>query len=125
MGCNLKQLEEVSLMSVSKSVLKYFALIAALAAIFVASGCGPSAEKEKMAAFMQDYRNTLDEYADAGSKGDNGKKAELEAKLDALKDQWLLLKEEIGSEVTPQTMEKFSAEFGKLSKTYAELSGKM
>jgi hypothetical protein len=111
-------------MPVSKPILKYLVLFAALAAMVVAAGCGPNAEKEKMAAFIQDYRNTLDEYADASSKGDNSKKAELEAKLDALKDQWMLLTEQIGSEVTPQTMEKFSAEMGKLSKKYAELSGK-
>ena len=111
-------------MSISKSILMYLVVFSTLFGFFMVLGCGPSAEKEKMMAFMQDYQKTLDEYADAISKSDNDKKAEIEVKLDALKDHWMLLKMDMGSEVTPQTMEKFEAEFGKLVKKYAELSGK-
>lgn len=111
-------------MSVSKLNLKCLVLYAVLAAMMMAVGCGPSAEKEKMTAFMQDYQKTLNEYADAISKSDNDKKSEIKAKLDAIEGKWMLLKGEIGAEVTPQTMEKFEAEFGKLVDKHAELSGK-
>ena len=111
-------------MSFIKSSLKNLVLFAALAGMFMALGCGDSVEKEKMTAFMQNYQKNLDEYADAIGKADSTKKAEIEAKLDALKGQWELLKEEIGTEVTPQTMEKMEAEFQNLAKKYAELSGK-
>ena len=111
-------------MSMSKSILMYLVFFCTLFGFLMVLGCGPSAEKEKMIAFMQDYQKILEAYADAISKSDKDKKAEIEVKLDALKDQWMLLKVDIGSEVTPQTMEKFEAEFGKLVKKYAELSGK-
>jgi hypothetical protein len=107
-----------------KSALKMLVLFAALAAIIMASGCGTSAEKEKMVTFMQELQSTLDTYADIISKGDNGKKTEIEVKLDDMENRWTHLKEQIGTEVAPQTMEKFDAEFGKLMKRYAELSGK-
>jgi hypothetical protein len=108
----------------SKSIQVYLVVFSTILGFLLVLGCGPSAEKEKMMAFMQDYQKTLDEYADAISKSNNDKKAEIEVKLDALKGQWMLLKQDIGAEVTPQTMEKFEAEFGKLEKKYAELSGK-
>jgi outer membrane murein-binding lipoprotein Lpp len=108
----------------SKSIQVYLVVFSTILGFLLVLGCGPSAEKEKMMAFMQDYQKTLDEYKDANSKGDNDKKVELKAKLDSLKDQWTHLKDEIGSEVTPQTMEKFDSEFKELSKKYAELSGK-
>ena len=92
--------------------------------MFMAFGCGPSVEKEKMTAFTQNYHKTLDEYADAINKADSAKKAEIEAKLDTLTGQWALLKESIGTEVTPQTMEKIEAEFRNLAKKYGELYGK-
>ena len=111
-------------MSISKSILMYLVVFFTLFGFFMVLGCGSSAEKEKMMAFMQDYQKTLDEYADAISRSDKDKKAEIEVKLDGLKGQWMLLKMDIGSEVTPQTMEKFEVEFGKLVKKYAELSGK-
>ena len=111
-------------MSMSKSILMYLVLFSTLLGFLVIWGCGPSAEKEKMMAFMQNFQRTLDEYADAISKSDNDKKAEIEVKLDSLEGQWTLLKEEIGTDVTPQTMEKFEAEFRKLVKKYADLSGK-
>jgi hypothetical protein len=111
-------------MSAIKSVLKMIVLFAALAAIMMTSGCGTSAEKEKMITFMQELQSTLDTYADIISKGDNGKKTEIEVKLDDMENRWKHLKEQISTEVTPQTMEKFNAEFGKLMKKYAELSGK-
>ena len=111
-------------MSFIKSSLKNLVLFAALAGMFMALGCGDSVEKEKMTAFMQNYQKNLDDYADAIGRADSAKKAEIEVKLDALKGQWELLKEDIATEVTPQTMEKMEAEFQNLAKKYAELSGK-
>lgn len=107
-----------------KSILKHLVLFAALAAMVIVLGCGDSVEKEKMTSFMQNYQNTLDAYADAINKGDSAKKAEIEAKLENLKEQWTLLKEDAGTEVTPQTMEKMEAAFQNLAKKYTELSGK-
>lgn len=107
-----------------KSILKHLVLFAALAGLVMTFGCGPSAEKEKMTAFMQDYQNSLEAYADAIGKNDSARKTEIEAKLDSLKGQWIQLKEDIGTEVTPQAMEKFEAEFQNLAKKFAELKGK-
>lgn len=111
-------------MSALKSALKFLVFFTAIAVIAVTFGCGTGVEKEKMSAFIQEYQTTLDAYADAIEKVDGAKKAEIESKLDTLKGQWMLLKDEIGTEVTPQTMEKFEAEFQNLAKKQAALSGK-
>lgn len=112
-------------MSALKLALKYVVFFIAIAGIAVTFGCGTSVEKEKMTAFMQEYQTTLEAYADAIDKADSAKKAEIESKLETLKGKWTLLQEEIGTEVTPQTMEKFEAEFQNMSKKQVALSGKL
>jgi hypothetical protein len=102
----------------------YLVFFLSILGLLVSWGCGSSAEKAKMKAFIQDCQKSLDEYIDAIGKGDSDKKTKIEARIKDLRHQWKLLKMEISSEVTPQTMEKFDTEFGKLLKKFDDFSGK-
>lgn len=111
-------------MSNSKHIVMYLVVFLSILGLLVSWGCGSSVEKAKMEAFIQDCQKSLGEYSDAIGKGDSGKKTKIETRIKDLAHQWKLLKMEIGSEVTPQTMEKFDTEFGKLLKKFDELSGR-
>ena len=106
-------------MTVAKSILKCLVVVSAMVGLLLAAGCGGSGEKEKMTAFLDNYQKTLEEYSNA----DSGQKAEIEAKLDGMKEQWTLLKDQIATNITPQAMEKFVARFQELSEKYASMKG--
>lgn len=77
-----------------------------------------------MAAFLAEYQENLDKYAEAISKADSALKSEIEAKLDASKNQWLVLKDAATQNITPQVMEKFEKEYQVVRKKYESLHGK-
>ena len=110
-------------MSVSKSVLAYFILVSAIIGLVLLSGCGGNAEKDKMAAFLQEYQQNLDSYAEAIKNSDNAKKTELEATLEASKGQWQVMKAEASENMTPQAIEKLDRQFQTAEKQYASLNG--
>jgi len=109
-------------MSNSKHIVMYLVFFLSILGLLVTWGCGSSAEKAKMEAFIQDCQKSLDEYIDAIGKGDDDKKTRIETRIKDLRHQWNLLKMEISSEVTPQTMEKFDTEFGNLLEKFDGLS---
>ena len=98
------------------NVVVVFAAIVGLVMIF---GCGTSQEKQQMTEFIQELGKTVEAYA----KAEDGQKAELEAKLKSDLAKWTDLKNDMGSELTPQVLNKLDNEYKKLAKEFKSLSG--
>ena len=94
-------------------------MVAILGFVFVI-GCGDSAEKKQMTEFIQEFGSAVEQYA----KADDGQKAELQTKLESYITKWTQMKIDMGSELTPQVLDKLDAEYQKLAKEYKSLAGK-
>jgi hypothetical protein len=103
-----------------KSNLHVVVVMAALAGLVLVIGCGESQEKQQMTAFIQEFGQTVNAYA----KAEDGQKAELEAKLKSYMNKWTQMKIDMGSEITPQVLDKLDAEYQKFAKEFQSLSGK-
>jgi outer membrane murein-binding lipoprotein Lpp len=103
-----------------KSNLNFVVALAAIAGLVFLVGCGDSQEKQQMTAFIQEFGTAVQEYA----KAEDGQKANLEAKLNSLMKEWTHMKLEMGSELTPQVLEKLDLEYKKFAKEFKTLSGK-
>ena len=103
-----------------KPNLKLVAMLAAIVGLVFAIGCGTSLEKQQMTDFIQEFGKTVDAYA----KADDSHKAELQTKVEAYMDKWTQMKIEMGSELTPQVLDKLDAEYQKLAKEFKTLAGK-
>ena len=121
---NINHFLKRCIMPCFKPVLKCIVLVLAAAGLLLIAGCGGGVEKEKMAAFLAEYQENLDKYAEAISKADSALKSEIEAKLDASKNQWLVLKDAATQNITPQVMEKFEKEYQVVRKKYESLHDK-
>ena len=104
----------------TKSILNYVIVFSAIIGLAFVIGCRGSQEKQMMSDFLQQYNQAVDEY----SASDNGKKTEMEGKLDSYTSKWSGMKMEMGSEVTPQTLNELDKEYKKITKKYASLAGK-
>jgi len=104
----------------TKSTLNYVIVFSAIIGLAFVIGCGSSQEKQMMSDFLQQYNQEVDEY----SALDNGKKAEMDEKLDSYKSKWSDLKMELGGDVTPQALNELDKEYKKITKKYASLAGK-
>jgi hypothetical protein len=100
--------------------LNYVVVIAAIVGLVFVIGCGDSLEKQQMTEFIQKFGNEVHEYA----KAEDGQKAELAAKVESDMAKWTELKVEMGSELTPQVLDKLDAEYQKLAKEFKTLAGK-
>jgi hypothetical protein len=103
-----------------KTHLNFVAVMAAIAGLIFLVGCGESKQKQQMTAFIQEFGSAVQEYA----KAEDGQKAELEAKLNSLMEKWTEMKIEMGSELTPQVLDKLDAEYQRFAKEFKTLSGK-
>jgi len=103
-----------------KPNLNVVVVLAAIVGLVFVIGCGNSPEKQQMTEFIQKFGKAVDQYA----KAEDGQKAELEAKLESYMAKWTQLKIEMGSELTPQVLDKLDAEYQKLAKEFKTLSGK-
>ena len=103
-----------------KSNLNFVVVLAAIAGLVFLVGCGDSQEKQQMTAFIQEFGTAVQEYA----KAEDGQKAELETKLNSLMEKWTQMKMDLGSEVTPQVLDKLDGEYQKFAKEFKTLSGK-
>jgi hypothetical protein len=83
-------------------------------------GCGASQEQQKMSQFLMEYGKTVDEY----SAADNSKKTEIAGKVDSYKAKWSNMKMEMGSELTPQVLDKLDNEYHAITKKFEDLAGK-
>ncbi len=103
-----------------KPNLNYVVVLAVLAGLVLVIGCGTSQEKQQMTDFIQKFGKEVDEYA----KAENGQKAELAAKIESDMAKWTQLKVDMGSELTPQVLDKLDAEYQKFAKEFKTLSSK-
>jgi hypothetical protein len=103
-----------------KPNLYVVALLVALVGFVFVIGCGESQEKKQMTEFIQEFGNAVDQYA----KAEDGQKAELQKKLESYIAKWTQMKMDMGSELTPQVLDKLDAEYQKLAKEFKTLSGK-
>ena len=104
----------------TKSTLNYVIVFLAIIGLAFVIGCGSSQEKQMMSDFLQQYNQEVDEY----SAADNGKKSEMQEKLDSYKSKWSDMKMDLGGNVTPQALEKLDKEYEKIEKKYASLTDK-
>ena len=103
-----------------KPNLNYGVVLALMAGLVLFIGCGDSQEKQQMSQFIQEFGKAVDEYAMA----EDGQKAELEAKLKSDIVKWTQMKIDMGSELTPQVLDKLDSEYQKYAKEFKTLSGK-
>jgi hypothetical protein len=103
-----------------KSNLNFVVVLAAIAGLVFLVGCGDSQQKQQMKAFIDQFGAAVQEYA----KAEDGQKAELETKLNSLMKEWTHMKSVMGSELTPQSLEKLDLEYQKFAKEFKTLSGK-
>ncbi len=101
-----------------KSTLNFVFVLSALLGLVI--GCGSSAEKQAMSDFLVLYDNTVKEY----SAADESKRAEMKEKLDSFKTKWTNIEMEMGSELTPQELNKLDNEYQKITKKYISLTHK-
>jgi len=103
-----------------RSNLSYVVVFALISGLVFILGCGNSPEKQKMTDFLQDFSQVVSEFAAA----DQGKKAELEAKLKDYMSKWTQMKYDLGAELTPQALDKMDGEYQKVAKEFKDLAGK-
>ena len=102
-----------------KSTLNFVIVLSALFGLVFVIGCGNSAEKQAMTDFLQQYAQTVDEYAAA----DEEKKVELKAKLESFESKWSNMEMKMDGLVTPNDLEKFDKQYKEIKKKYASLTG--
>ena len=98
----------------------YGLVIALIAGLIIFVGCGDSQEKQQMTQFIEKFAKEVSEYA----KAEDGQKAELAAKIESDMAKWTQLKVEMGSELTPQVLDKLDLEYQKYAKEFKTLTGK-
>ena len=103
-----------------RSNLSYIVVIALISGLVFILGCGNSPEKQKMSDFLQEFSQTVSEFAAA----DQGKKAELKTKLKDYMSKWTQMKYNIGAELTPQALDEMDGEYQKIAKKYKNLAEK-
>ena len=104
----------------TKSTLNYVIVFSVIIGLAFVIGCGSSQEKQIMSDFLQQYNQEVDKY----SASDNGKKAEMNEKLDSYKSKWSDMKMEMDGQLTPQALNELDEEYKKITKKYASLAGK-
>ena len=107
-----------------KSTLHYFIVSSAVIGLVFVMGCNGSEQKQKMSSFLEEYSKTLGEYSEVVNKADETKKAELEKKLNDYISKWTEMKIEMGSEITPQTLDKLDEEYQQITKKFKALTQK-
>ncbi|MBW2249940.1 MAG: hypothetical protein JRF60_04755 [Deltaproteobacteria bacterium] len=101
-----------------KTTLNFVIVLTALLGLVI--GCGNSAEKQTLMDFLVTYDNAVKEY----SAADESKRAEMKEKLDSFKTKWVNIEMEMGSELTPQELNKLDNEYQKITKKYISLTHK-
>ena len=107
-----------------KSNLNCFMVLLVMIGLVFVIGCGGSEDKLKMTDLLQEFSKTLDEYADAVTKADAAKKAEIEGKLKSYEHKWSNMKMEMADKITPQVLDELDNEYHKIENKYKTLAGK-
>jgi len=101
--------------------LNLVVVLATIVGLVFVIGCGKSLqEKQQMTDFIQEFGKTVDAYA----KAENSQKAELQKKVESYMEKWTQMKIEMGSDLTPQVLDKLDSEYQKLANEFKTISGK-
>jgi outer membrane murein-binding lipoprotein Lpp len=86
------------------------------------TGCGASAEEQKLTTIIQEYTQTVDAYEMAVENHDETKKAELAAKVKRYMTAWGETKNEMMDAVTPQVLDELDNTYQKITQKYVHLA---
>ena len=75
-----------------------------------------------MSDFLMEYSKAVDEYSDVIGKGEKEKSAEVEKKIKSFMSRWTEM--EMGSELTPQELNKLDKEYQNITEKYHNLAQK-
>lgn len=108
----------------SRSILINFLVFSAILSLVFVNACGNSKEMQQMSDFLLEYTKAVDEYSDAIGKGEHAKSAEIEKKIQSFMSKWTEMEMELGSELTPQELNKLDKEYQNITGKYHKLAKK-
>ncbi len=82
------------------------------------SGCGDSQGVTTLTAHLAAFSDLIEDYKSTVAE-DKTKQAELDAKIEAMTAKWTNMRNELGSEVTPQKMDDLVKQYDQLMLTLA------
>jgi len=85
-------------------------------------GCGPSKQQQQMSGFLVEYTKAVDAFEVAAGKADTNGMSEEKAKIESYISQWTTLKNDLGSELTPQVLNELDDQFKNITKKYEALA---
>jgi len=106
----------------TRSILNHLIVFSTIFGLLFVIGCGDSKELQKMSDFLKEYSKTVDEYSDAIGKGEKGKSEEVEKKIMSFMSKWTEMEMELGSELTPQELNKLDKEYQNITGKYNKLA---
>ena len=100
----------------------HLAVIVAILALFSISftACGDSQGVTTLTAHLAEFSDLIEDYK-TSANGDKTKQAELEAKIADMSAKWTNIRNEYGSEITPQKMDDFVKQYENLMVTLANI----
>ena len=108
----------------SRSILNSLIVFSAILGLVFVIGCGNSKKMQKMSDFLMEYSKAVDEYSDLIGKGEKEKSAEVKIKIESFMSRWTEMEMEIGSELTPQDLNKVNKEYQNITEKYHNLAQK-
>ena len=100
----------------------HLAVISAILVLFLISftACGDSQGVTTLNAHLAEFSALIDDYRTAAGSNKT-KQAELDAKIADMTAKWTNIRNEFGSEITPQKMDDFVRKYEKLMFTLADI----
>ncbi len=108
----------------NRSIINSFIVFSAILGLVFVISCGNSKNMQKMSDFLMEYSKAVDEYSDVIGKGEKEKSAEVEKKIKSFMSRWTEMEMEMGSELTPQELNKLDKEYQNITKKYYNLAQK-
>jgi len=107
-----------------RSILNILIVFSAILGLVFVIGCGKSKEMQQLSDFLMEYSKAVDEYSDVIGKGEKEKSAEMEIKIKSMMSRWMEMEMEMGSELTPQQLNKVNKEYKDITEKYHNLAKK-
>lgn len=108
----------------NKSILISLIVFSVILGLVCVIGCGNSKEMQQLSDFLMEYSKAVDEYSNVIDKGEKEKSAELEIKIKSLMSRWTEMEMEMGSELTPQDLNKVNKEYKNITEKYHKIAQK-
>lgn len=80
----------------------------------VLTGCGDSAATAEMSKFLQSFENKVNELNEFIKENDSNKIAEIEKEIEAMKEDWVEIRNEHADDLTPQEMGRIVEEYNRI-----------